>query len=825
MDTVTPLLDRAERGRGQVLGVVGEPGVGKSRFVFELTRSGHLRGWRVLGCSAVSHGTARVYLPILDLLRSYFELDDAEERVRLRERVTEKVRALGAGLEAHVPALLALLDLPVDDAAWHGLDPAYQRRRRLEAVKRLLLRESQAQPLLLVVEDLHWSDSETQAALEALEEGLPAARLLLLVTCRPGYRHDWGSKTYYTQLRLDPLPPDGAAELLRRLMGEDESLRTLAALVADRTEGNALFLEETVRMLVETGVVDGAPGAYHLIRPVETIQVPATVQALLAARIDRLPPGERQLLQSAAVIGRDLPLDLLRAVAGVSDDEALRLSLQRLQAAEFLYEVSLFGELGYTFKHALTHEVAYESLPGDERRALHARCVEAIQALYADRLNEQTEQLAHHAVRGELWDPALAFSRQAGQRASARCAFREAAAAFEQALVALDHLPRTREAIERAIDLRFELRQVLQPTWEHERNRRHLEAAERLANDLQDRRRLGRVLVYRSTMAFLDGDPGGAVALSGNALEIAEALGDIELEVIATVHLGAPYYSLGEHRRAAAFLERAVDGSGGERLHERMGLAHVASVLSRSWLVRCLAELGEFDEGVRLGQEAMQIADAAGHPISQVAARLAVGAVELGRGELPTAILTLEEALEIERRYHGSNWLPHVQAVLGYAYVLARRAADGFSLLERAGGPPRHGQALRAAWLAEAHLSVGRIDQAQRLADEALALAGDLHERGHEAWARRLRGEIASRCDPPNVDQAEGHYRQAMTLAAELGMRPLVAHCHLGLGKLYRRVAPRHLTRQQLTTAATLYREMAMGFYLAQAEAALDQVG
>ena len=457
MDAVSTLAARVAQGRGQLLGVVGEPGVGKSRFAFEVSRLEGLQGWRVLGGAATSHGTATPYLPIRELLRTYFELDDSEPRLALRARVADKARTLGPALEADLPAWLSLLELPVDDTRWAGLDPARQRQHCLEAIKRLWLRESQLQPLLLILEDLHWSDSETQAVLDTLEESLPAARILLLVTYRPGFRHGWADRTYYTQLRLDPLTPEGTAELLRHLLGSDRSLGPVAELVTARCEGNVFFLEETVRMLAETGVIAGEPGARGLAGPVHAIKVPETVQALLAARMDRLSPEDKQVLQAAAVIGRDVPLVLLEALAGSSHTEALR----RLRAAEFLYEVSLAGEPGYTFKHALTHDVAYESLSEGSRHTLHVRVVEAIHAVYRDRLGEQTERLAHHASRGELWDRALAFAQQAGHRAAARCAFPEAAAAFEQALVALDHLPGSPEAVALAIDLRFELRNVL----------------------------------------------------------------------------------------------------------------------------------------------------------------------------------------------------------------------------------------------------------------------------------------------------------------------------------------------------------------------------
>jgi predicted ATPase len=276
----------------------------------------------------------------------------------------------------------------------------------------VLLRESQEQPLLLIFEDLHWIDSETQTLLHSLVESLPTARLLLLVNYRPEYQHGWGSKTSYTQLRLDPLPPVSADELLQALLGGDPSLAPLKQLLIARTAGNPFFLEESVRTLVEAGVLMGQPGVYRLDASLPAIQVPATVQAVLAARIDRLPPEAKQLLQTAAVIGTEVPLALLQATADMPD-VALQRHLAHLQGAEFLYETRLFPEREYIFKHALTHEVAYSSLLQERRRGLHARIVVTLEALYADRLAEQVDRLAHHALRGEVWDKAVAYCRQA----------------------------------------------------------------------------------------------------------------------------------------------------------------------------------------------------------------------------------------------------------------------------------------------------------------------------------------------------------------------------------------------------------------------------
>jgi predicted ATPase len=287
-------VGRAASGHGQV--IVGEPGVGKSSLVWKITHSHRTHGWLVLHAGSLSYGKATPYLPVIDLLRGYFKVQDRDDL------------ALDRALEPTLPVLLTLLDVPVDDAQWQALDPPQRGLRTLDAIKRLLLRESQVQPLLVVAEDLHWIDRETQALLENLVERVPTARMLLLVNYRPEYQHAWGSKTYYRQLRLDPLPPESADEVLQALLGKDRSLVPLTRLLIERTEGNPFFLEESVRTLVETKVLVGERGAYRLTSDLPSIQVPTTVQAILAVRIDRLSPEDKCLLQSAAVVGKDVPL-------------------------------------------------------------------------------------------------------------------------------------------------------------------------------------------------------------------------------------------------------------------------------------------------------------------------------------------------------------------------------------------------------------------------------------------------------------------------------------------------------------------------------------
>jgi len=583
----------ADEGHGQVAAIVGEAGVGKSRLVYEFSHSHRLHSWLVLEGASVSYGKATSYLPVINLLKGYFKIQNRDDLREIREKVTGKLLTLDRALEPTLPALLALLDVPVDDAAWRTLDPRQHRQQTLDAVKRLLLREAREQPLLLIFEDLHWIDSETQALLDGLVDSLGSIRLLLLVDYRPEYQHAWGSKTSYSQMRLDALPAESAGVLLDALLGDDPGLAPLKQLLVKR--GNPFFLEETVRTLVETKALVGDRGQYRLTQPVQAIQVPPTVQAMLAARIDRLPPEEKRLLQVAAVIGKEVPFALLQAIADLPD-EALRRGLDHLQSAEFLYETGLYPDLAYAFKHALTHEVTYGGLLQERRRELHARVVEAIEALHRDRLGGEIERLAHHAVRGELREKAVHYLRQAGLKAAARSALPDARVWFEQALGVLAAVPESPSTLEQAFETRLELRPVLTQLGEVRRTLERLREAEILAEKLNDARRRGRVCALMTNIHSLLGELDEALAAGTSALEIAGRLKDLRLRILATTYLEQAHYFRGEYERV---VELAMDNLAAlpvDWVYEYFGLPAPASVYDRSWLIMSLAELGKFAE-------------------------------------------------------------------------------------------------------------------------------------------------------------------------------------------------------------------------------------
>ena len=820
-------LEQAGAGHGQVVAVIGEPALGKSRLFYEFTHASRTQDWRLLESSATSYGTATPYLPIIDLLKAYFQLDDRDDAQRKRAKLTERLRRLDLTLEPSLPAFLVLLEGQAEDPHWQALDPSHRRQRTLDALTRLLLRESQAQPLLLVVENLHWIDTETQAVLDSLVESLPAARLLLLVNYRPEYAHDWGTKTAYTQLRLDPLPPASAEAMLQSLLGADASLAPLMQRLIARTPGNPFFLEESVRTLVEMQVLVGDRGGYRLAMALPSIQVPATVQAVLAARIDRLPPEEKRLLHTAAVIGMEVPLPLLQGIAE-GPEASLRLGLTHLQAAAFLYETRLFPESAYTFTHALTQQVAYETLLQERRRALHARIVVALEALAGDPLVEQVERLAYHALRGEVWGKALAYCRQAGEKTMARSAHREAVGYFEQALSAVAHLPETRDTREQAIDLRIALRSALWPSGDLGRILAVLREAETLAKTLDDPRRLARVLLFLSEHCRFMGAYDQASAAAQRALSLATASGAGVLHAQANQRLGQALQAQGDYRRAIDCLRQSVAGFDGVSRREHFGQVILPAVLSRAYLAWCHAEVGTFAEGRSLGDEGLRIAEDVAHPGSRMYALHGIGLLALRRGDLPGALSWLERALGLCQDADLSLYFPWIAAALGAAYALAGRLADAVPLLTQAleqatGTATVVQQALCRLSLGEAYLLADRLEEAHVLTDRTLALTRERQERGSQAYALRLLGDIAVRREPPEREQAEALYQHALTLAEGLGMRPLQAHCYRGLGMLYAATGQQEPARAELLTAIEMYREMAMTFWLPETEAALAQ--
>jgi len=846
LQTLEQAIARAEQHRGQIVGIVGEAGVGKSRLLHESLR--RLTSWLVLSSGGADYARNTPYFPIAEMLRTLCGIAETDAAVDVEEKVARSLPAAAGDPVWLTPPVLDLLGALPSDDAFRALDPTERRRRTHAAVKQLLLATSHARPLCLMVEDLHWIDSETQAILDLLAESIAGSRVLLLVNYRPEYQHGWGGRSAYSQLRLDPLTTEGVEELLGALLGTDPSLGALKQRLVERTEGNPFFIEECVRTLVEAGDVVGEPSGYRLGGPASDFVLPMTVQAVIAARIDRLSPKERLVLQSAAVIGMDIRVPILRVITGMAD-ASFEASVASLRHAEFIQEAQEYPEREYTFTHVLTHEVAYASLLPDRRRELHGAIMQAIERQYPDRLAEQPDQLAHHAVCGEVWPKAVAYLRQAGARAASRSAYREAVGCFEQALAAVAHLPE-RDAIAQTIDLQLELQGPLAALGQFQKLQESLRRAKDLAVGLEDRSRLARILALECihSRATLDFDR--AIEAGQQALTIATELGKFDLQAIIHYGLGVTCHELGELVRARDLLRWVVDAM-------RPGLASVTDprvrrdegerkegarevwktltglgmtglglgptmilVRPRAWLTLTLGYLGEFDEAITLGDESIRIADSGGHEFDCIMATNTLGSLYAIKGDLDRAIPQLERSLVLARTWSRVGW--STAGFLGVAYAQSGRCEEALALFREARETSREAigdvRSSRFRQLGEIHLLAGKPSEAFGHARQALDLARERKQRGFEALALRLLAEVTSHPDRFQPVKAEQYSRQALALAGDLAMRPLVAQCRLDLGKLFRRTDRPAEAREHLTAAAAMFRDMGMTHWLEMSE-------
>ena len=580
-----------------------------------------------------------------------------------------------------------------------------------------------------------------------------------------------------------------------------------------------------MRSLLETGVLVGEKGAYRPGLRIDEIRIPNTIHNVLADRIDRLPLEEKRLLQTAAVIGVIVPLPLLRAVAELPEDD-LRRYVSHLQTAEFLYETNLFPEVEYAFKHALTTEVAYGALLHERRTMLHGHIVKALEEITENIPHDHLEKLAHHAFQGELWEKAVLYQGQAGTKALACSANREAVGFFDKALDAVHYLPRTRKNLEKAIDLRLDLRNALFLIGEFARIRTCLTEAHNIAENLTDAYRLRRVWNLQLSYFLLTGEPDRVLELGERALALEMDTADPGADIVTKNYIGIAYHITGNYYRATDLLKHTIAAADEEAIrYERFGTSTVLSVSCRNWVVQSLAQTGVFNEGINVAQEGIQVAEKANHPYSLAYINCSLGFLLVLKGDLNQAIKVLQRCQKFCQDANIRVLFPQITSYLGFAYALTGRTDVALPLLQQAESETLSigrisGQSLRVNWQGEAYLMAGRLDEAALLARRGFELSEKHRERGHGAWSLKLLGEVAACQDPPNVQESEAYYSRALAVANELGMRPLQAHCHCGLGRIWGVRGLPDQARAEFSAAVDLYRSMEMTLWLNRADAA-----
>jgi predicted ATPase/class 3 adenylate cyclase len=812
--------EQAKGGHGQIVAAIAEPGVGKSRLFFEFKATAQ-SGWMLLETFSVSHGNASAYLPVLDLLQGYFKITGGDNERTRREKVTGRVVALDRNLEDTLPYLFSLLGIIEGNDPLAQMDGQLKKRRTLEAIKRILLRESLNQPLMVIFEDLHWIDEATQEFLNLLADSLGTAKLLLLVNYRPEYSHKWNSKTYYTQLRLDPLGKENAGEMLQSLLGDNAELAPLKRLITERTEGNPFFMEEMVQVLLDEGALVRDGAEVKLTKPLNALKIPPTVQGILAARIDRLPADAKELLQTLAVTGREFPLSLIHAVVAESDDELDRL-LNVLQLGEFIYEQPAVGDTEYVFKHALTQEVAYNSVLIERRRQLHERTGAALETLYSTSVEEHLAELAHHYSRSANLDKSVEYLTRAGQQALKRSAFAEAQAQLQQGLEWIKKLSASPERDARELELASTLARVLGLTRGY--TSQEMRAAGERARDLAEKsgnlaQLVAQVAVIHRTVVS-SGDYSTAALLADRILDLAQREGSpasfgfaCYAQVLTNFYRGDLARAEEHFARSSGFLNAAGFRQVGAR-GATIGYASLSAVA-----------LGHADLARERKAQALVYARDSNNPYHLAYGRLFESFLSCWLREPQRAEVAATQALAIDAE-HGFPFIRNMtRPLLGWARAQLGRAGEGVALIRQGlAGLAEDGSRLGITHyltsLAEAQALDGKIDDALIRIEEALQ--ANPEELVYRPNALTCRGEL--RLKVGHAELAEVDFREAIALAQTMQAKAWELRATMSLARLLDKQGHRD---EAHTMLAEIYNWFTEGFDTADlkdAKALLDQL-
>ena len=829
LEQMQQALAQAKEGHGQILGVMGEPGLGKSRLFYEFKRTSQ-SGCLVLEAFAVSHGKGSPYLPAIELLKTYFQIEPGDDERTRRQKLIGQVLELDRSLEGILPYLFALLGIEEEPSPLHQMDPQIRRQRTFEALKQLFLRESLNQPLILVFEDLHWTDVETQGFLDAVSESVASAKVLLLVNYRPEYRHEWGQKTYYTQLHLAPLGTEEAEELLTFLLGNDASLKALKLLILDKTEGTPFFMEEVVQTLVEEGMLvrtdvgavlcDRPPEGAHVGAP---LQIPTTVQGVLAARIDRLTAAEKELLQQLSVIGRQFPVSLVKAVVSQAEDE-LHQILASLQAKEFLYEQPAFPESEYLFKHALTQNVAYGTVLQEQRKTLHERTGHAMEQLYRTSVSDHYGELAHHYSRSGNAKKAVEYLGLAGHQAVQRPANEEAVSHFIMAIELLQTLPDTPERSQQELTLHVALGVPLIATtgWATPEVGQVYMRAKELCKQVGDTPELFPVLWGLDSVYLIRAEHKQAHELGEQLLHLAQSRQDPALLVEAHVAMGCVLLLLGELTAARNHLAKGTALYDARQHHALAfiygsfdpGVACLGNTTVPLWI------LGYPEQALKSSHEALMLAQTLSHPFSLALALTYSARLDQLRREGQAVQDQAEAVMTLSTEQGFPAWLAWGTIFRGWALAEQGQRVEGISQTReglaawRATGSELW-RSHNLALLAEAYGKNAQLEEGLSTVAEALAFVERTEERFYEAELYRLKGELT--LEKFNVqgsqfkgeDEVEACFHKAIDIAQKQQAKSWELRAATSLARLWKQQGK---TQEAHALLAPVYNWFTEGF-------------
>ena len=798
-------LAEAKAGHGQVVGIMGEPGAGKSRLLYEFRKG--LEGERLtwLAGHCVSYGQATPYLPLLEILRANFQIEDEDNPLQIGEKFRQGVRQLDPALEATLPLLRELFGLPIEDERLRQTDAKDKRQKTFEAVRALTLAGSQRRPLVVIVEDLHWIDQSSEEYLTFLIDTLAGMSVLLLLSYRPGYVVRSADKTYYTRIALDLLTESEAESMVATLLGGQQLPTDLLPIIWQKAEGNPLFVEEVTRSLWERGLLTRTDGEIRWARNA-VVELPMTVQDIIRARIDGLEDPVKRTVQTAAVIGREFGHRLLERISEMAAE--VQHYVETLKDLELIHEKRFFPELEYIFKHAVTQDVAYQSLLSQRRKEIHGIIGEAIEELYADRLDEQVTILAYHYARSDRQEKAVEFAIRAGDRAARFSANAEATTFYEQALRILGDLATSTRRDELHVDATIKLASVATTRQHFERDLTNLDAAHAIARRLDDRRRAAQALYWIARTHYVRGNLNDAIQFAEQSLALGDALGDDDLVVWPMNLTGRICTVVGDYVKATSMLQRCVP------LFEQMGNLNELATAS-GILGVVLAATGEFPEALKFSEQGVRIALEIQNLPAEAAAYYYRAIVYERKGEWATVVEDCRAGLEVSQRIPDPFRTYVLTCLLGYGLFRLGQEPQGLETLQ-------HGIKLAeelgttyllawgVTWLCDAYLAQRNWDAALACASRALGLVTTGPDVYGEGLASRCYGEALGQSDPARLEEAEAHIRRAIALQEDKAMKPQLARSYAACARLLQVKGKGDEAREYLDKARTLFRDLGM---------------
>jgi predicted ATPase/class 3 adenylate cyclase len=808
-------FERSKGGRGQAYSIIAEAGVGKSRLLYEFRKAVANENVTFLEGRCLSYSRGVSYHPLIDSLKQNFDIREADGDAEIREKVLRGLKVLASAEDATLASFLELLSVQTKEAESVSLSPEARKNRIIKAFIQIVLSGSEIRPLIMAFEDLHWIDKGSEETFKAMLDSISGARVFLIFTYRPEFVHTWGGRSYHSQLNLNRLSNRECLSLASHLLEGFRSDESLEKLIIEKTDGVPFYVEELIRFLKHQGIIKKTGDTYRLIKDTRELPIPSSIQDVIMARVDCLSDGAKALLQTGSVAGREFTHDLIKGVSEIPDQE-LWSHLSALKDAELLYERGIYPQSIYVFKHVLTRDVAYRSLLQKKRQVIHQKVGRALEQIYAERLAEVYEILAFHFLNGEDWKRAYKYCLAAAEKSFSRSEYEDAKKYVEEALTALQKLPREKTRIEQEIDLRFYMRSVLVPLGRHDEWGEHIRGAELLAREIGDDARRANVLNYLSSLYWIHDQPRQAFEVAQKALTLARKTNHFSYEVSIMYHLGIYFYSWGDYTRQVEYQQEVRRRLTGTAAYLQHGLSTFPGAWVRGLLALGMAELGQFDIIDELGQEGLEIAEKVENALTQINTYACLGMAYLRLGKVKTALEHLEKGYEECLNANVKFVHSFTAGALGHAYLLNKEPARALTVLKE-GTKPEYLE--RGIWtvhsltaLADAYRVTGKIDPALDTISRTLKLASDSEERGFESWAMLVMARINA--DAGRIEGAKQWYQRALKQAADLSMLPLVAHCHQGLGDLHQSLGEKNKAQSEFDTAHEMYRSLGMTYSL-----------